>query len=254
MRIVSLSPSFTEILKALGEAVSLAGITDHCPAAGEPAVAIGSPKFLEISKIEGLRPDVILADLNENRLDEIRRFEKKFRVLSFDVRSVSAAKDAVGALARLTGKTAEGAEMIRAIQAEEEENKKIFSGQASVPALILLWNRPYLTVNFDTYASRLLESSGGVNVFHEDPVREFPIEMEDMIEKNPELLFLAKAPFPFTSRHAAGFRKYRVFSKIRIELIDGKLFSRFGPRTAEALKTLRGILTSLAVPAKGVGP
>ncbi len=271
MKIVSLSPSFTEILEKLGAAERLVGVTDHCPEVSP--VKIGSPKALNVSEILALRPDLVLADQNENRPEEIRELQKEFGVKIFDVRSIPAVVDAVWTIGRLVGEEKEAHKLTDEIQEAVSgvPNKTVIASPAvggawqplaeiaSLPpapprndeavglrTLTLLWNQPYLTINFDTYISRLIEAAGGRNVFHEDPVREFPIEMEDMIEKNPELLLLPGDPYPFRKRHVEGFRKYRVFSKIRIERLDGKLFSRFGPRTVTALETLRSFFQGVA--------
>ena len=249
-RAVSLSPSFTEILQALGEGANLAGVTDHCPQDLAGACRIGSPKALRLEEIARLAPDIVLADRNENRPEEVRVLEKKFRVVSFDVRSVPAAVDAVAGLGRLFEKKEAAEKIVKDILAEQEANRKAAEGAAPVRTLILLWHQPYLTVNFDTYISRLVEGAGGRNVFHEDPIREFPVELEDMIERDPERLLLAAEPFSFRKNHRAGFRKYRIFSKIPIDLVDGRLFSRFGPRTAEALRTLRRLILEGAVHAQ----
>lgn len=240
MRIVSLSPSLTETLQALGLGTGLAGITDYCPeekSAG--AQRIGSPKALRISEIQGLDPDYVLADKTENRPDEIFQIKKKCRVLEYEARSIENVKDMVWALGRQFAKTWEAGRIIEGIQCECEISRKALEGLRPMRTIVLLWNQPYVTVNFDTYISRLVEAGGGFNVFHEDPVREFPIEIEDMLDKEPEILMLASDPYAFKKYHIKGFRKYRIFSKIKIELVNGKFFSNFGPRTAEAIRRLR---------------
>ncbi|MBI3313110.1 MAG: ABC transporter substrate-binding protein [Candidatus Omnitrophica bacterium] len=243
MRIVSLSPSFTETLQALDLENSLVGITDFCPDEKSPgAVRIGSPKALKISEILALNPDFVLSDKKENRSAEITEIQKKCRVLSYEAKSIEAVKDSVWALGRQFGKTEEAGRMIENIKRECEISKKALESQPPVRTVVLLWHQPYVTVNFDTYISRLVESSGGLNVFREDPVREFPVEIEDMLDKEPEILLLAGDPFAFKKYHIKGFRKYRIFSKIRIELVNGKIFSNFGPRTAEAIAGLRALL------------
>ncbi len=184
---------------------------------------------------------MILADQNENRPEEIKALQKKFKVVLFDVRSVQAVIDAVSTIARLAENPQAAEKLITEIKTEYDINRQA-APTPPVQTLALLWNLPYLTINFDTYISRLIESSGGYNVFHQDPIREFPVDLEDLIEKNPAVLLLPKTPYPFSSRHVKRFREYRVFSKIPIHLIDGRFFSRFGPRTVEALKTFREIL------------
>ncbi len=242
MKVVSLSPSLTEIIMTLGASSLLSGVTEHCPEI-EGSARLGSPKALRLAEIEALRPDGILVDLNENRPEEIRMLQKNFKLLNFDVRGPKDAADAVCALGRFIGCVSEASKLAGDIrQAITASAAGITEGHDSVRTLILIWNQPLLTVNFDTYMSRLVECAGGRNVFRADPLREFAVELEDMIEKEPEVLFLAGPPYPFAARHVKKFREYRNFSKIPIRVVDGLLFSRFGPRTIEALETLKDYL------------
>ena len=248
MRVVSLSPALTEICLDLGALSALAGASDHCENLTESFPRVGAPKALNLEAVEALAPELILADRRDNRPEEIRQLEKKFKVTVFDVRSVDHAKIAVLQIGKPLGCSVKAAEIIAAIETEEKACRAEAELRAKVPTLILIWNQPYLTVNFDTYPSRLVETAGGVNVFREDPIPEIALDLEDMIEKNPGLLILPSDPFPFKRRHIATLRPYRVFSKIPIELVDGRLFSCYGRRTAEALRVLRGVMAKAASP------
>ena len=244
MKIVSLSPSLTEILVYLGASADLAGATDLCEADGSPE-RVGSPKALEISRIQRLEPDWILSRTRDNRPEEIQVLQKKGRVKVFDVSQLSEVRDGISELGCLTEKREEAQRLNQAILEEIAKNAAAFRDRVGRRALLLLWDKPYLTVNFDAYPSRLIESSGGENVFRQDPLREFPVEIEDMIEKNPEALLLATAPFPFERRHVARLRQFRVLSRIPIHLVEGKFFSRYGVQTVHALKALREIFEAL---------
>jgi len=199
-----------------------------------------------MEKIQALAPDIILADSEDNRPDEIQKLEGKWKTRLFEVRKASEVCDCVASLGRLIQKEGEARRLNEAIRAELLANEKVFSACEKKRTILLIWDQPYLTVNFEAYPSRLLEASGGRNVFREEPVRQFPIEMEDMIEKNPELLLLSSEPAPFRKKHIAQFRQYRIFSRIPIHLVPGKIFNRYGPETINALKFLRGLYQSLS--------
>ncbi|MBI2166891.1 MAG: ABC transporter substrate-binding protein [Candidatus Omnitrophica bacterium] len=244
MKIVSLSPSLTEILVYLGALADLAGATDLCEANGS-LERVGSPKALEISKIQRLEPDWILADTRDNRPEEIQVLQKRGRVKVFDVSQLSEVRDGISELGRLTEKQEGARRLNQGILEEIAKSEAAFRDRPRRRTLLLLWDKPFLTVNFDSYPSRLIESSGGENVFRQEPLREFPVEIEDMIEKNPETLLLATAPFPFERRHVARLRQFRVLSRIPIHLTEGKFFCRYGVQTVHALKALRKIFEAL---------
>jgi ABC-type hemin transport system substrate-binding protein len=239
VKIVSLAPSFTEILESCEAAGQIVGVTDDCPALKHDPARLGSTKTLDLAKIETLRPDLILADHNENRPEALRELAKKFKVVSFAITSIHSVAEAVSEIGCLAGCEAPASRLAGEILSVILPENKV---KEKVRTLILLWNLPFLTVNRETYPSLLVEAAGGYNVFHEDPVREIPIELEDMIDNKPAAILLASDPYPFTKSHVDYFEAFNVFSHVKVRLVDGYFFSRFGPRTVSALKTLRHIL------------
>jgi iron complex transport system substrate-binding protein len=241
MKVVSLCPSLTDIAVHLGGQGALCGVTDYCPEI-EGAVRLGSPKALKLEEIVRLAPDLILADMTENRPEELRPLQQKFKVEVYEVRSVQAVMDATATMGRSLGRIPQANAFVEEIRKVADEVKRNTASETPLRTLILLWNTPFLTVNFDTYASRLIETCGAYNVFHQDPVHEIPIEIEDMIDNNPQLLLLASEPYPFKKRHIKNFRDYRIFSKIPIELVSGHYLSRYGPLTLEALRFFESLI------------
>lgn len=250
MKVISLCPSLTDLAIRLGGRELLCGVTDHCPEL-EGIARLGSPKALNLEEIERLAPDLILSDMVENRPEELRPLQKKFKVELYEVRSIQGVMDAAATMGRSLGRIPQANAFIDEIRKTADEVKTNTASETPLRTLILLWNTPFLTVNFDTYASRLIESCGAYNIFHQDPVHEIPIEIEDMIDNNPQLLLLASDPYPFKKRHIKNFRDYRIFSKIPIELVSGHYLSRYGPVTLEALRFFEALILkhrSTAVP------
>ena len=245
MQIVSLSPSLTEIVTALGASGELKGASDLCELGENGIQRVGSPKALEIAQIDRLLPELILADAFDNRPEEVGRLARKWRTKLFEVKGLEGVCDAIHDLGRLLGKKEKADPLIQRIRDEMTACGKIFPKEKKKRSVVLLWNGPYLTVNFDTYPSRLLEAAGGLNVFRSESLREFPVELEDVIDKDPEVLFVAGEPGPFQKRHITEFRRYRVLSKIPIHLVKGELLTRYGMKTIEALKQFRKIYETL---------
>jgi len=241
VKIVSLSPSLTDILVALKGEDCLVGVSDACEINGRPLGRIGPPKAVQMQRLQSLSPDWILGDSQDNRPEELESIQKRWKTKVFAVRKMENVYDTIAELGRLTAKQNEARNLNQTIQQEVSSNEDFFRNRAKKRTVLLVWDTPYLTVNFDTYPSHLLEASGGVNVFREEPLREFPVEMEDMIEREPQLLLLSGDPAPFKKRHIAQFRRYRIFSGIPIYIIEGKFLSLYGARTFEALRRLRKI-------------
>lgn len=246
LKVVSLSPSLTEIVTVLKAAEALVGVTDICEVQEKKLPRLGSPKSIHVSRIEALSPEWILGDTQDNRPDQIQMLQKKWKVKLFDVKSPESVCDVVAELGRLFQRREEAKRLNEGVRKEISTSEVLWRGRERKRTVFLLWDHPYLTANFDTYPSRLMEASGGINVFHQEPLREFPVEVEDMIERNPEVLLLAGEPAPFRPKHIAEFRRYRIFSQIPIHLIEGRLLNRYGPQTLEALKCLRKLYQELS--------
>lgn len=217
------------------------GVSDACEINGRPLRRIGSPKAVQMQRLQSLSPDWILGDSQDNRPEELESIQKRWKTKVFHVRKMENVYDTIAALGRLAAKQNEARNLNQTIQQEVSANEYFFRDREKKRTILLVWDTPYLTVNFDTYPSHLLEASGGVNVFREEPLREFPVEMEDMIEREPEVLLLSGEPAPFKSKHIAQFHRYRIFSKIPIYVVEGKFLSQYGARTLEALRRLRKI-------------
>lgn len=231
---------------ALGASEMLKGVSDLCEIEGNSVARVGSPKALEIAKIDRLLPELVLADATDNRPEEVGRLARKWRTKLFEVRGLQGVSDAIADLGRLLAKKEEADRLNQMIQEEMAGARKMFPNEKKKRTVLLLWNGPYLTANFDTYPSRLIEAAGGLNVFRSETLREFPVELEDLIEKDPEVLLLAGEPGPFQKRHITEFRRYRILSRIPIHLVKGELLTRYGIKTIEALKHLREIYGSLS--------
>ena len=243
MRVVSLSPSLTEIIQYLGCEAQLAAITSDCPEDIQKPRLL-SPKAISLADLDLFSKDTILFDEYEVAPELAQAIKKSFHTIAFDIRSIDHVSRCVSDLGRLLRSEEKANQLNTDIYHEVQLCKTENAGIQPIRFLTLIWNRPQLTTNFDHYISRMVELCGGFNVFHAEPLREFPVEIEQMIEKKPDLLILPKKPYPFQKRHISKLREYRVFSKCVIELVDGSFFSRFGPRTVVALQTIRQLVVS----------
>lgn len=243
MKIVSLSPSLTEILKAIGAGPEIAGATENCSFVGK-AARIGKPNTLQSDRILSLQPDLILSD-GENRPEEIRALKEKHRVLSFETHSVEDAVRNILLLGEAAGHLAEAEKLAGEIVLEREENRRLWAARKRVPSLVFVWNQPFMTASAGSYIGSLLEASGGINVFDEESMPQFPIDFDDIAEKGMKLLLLPSEPYPFSPKDIQLFRKYPLFADVSIEVVDGRFFSQYGPATVEALRYLNKLFLKL---------
>lgn len=244
-RIVSLVPSTTETLCALGLADALVGITAYCR---EPAALlagktrIGGEKDPDLEKIRALAPDLVVANVEENLSQHVAQLRAwGIPVWVAYPRTVAEAVQMIRDLGRLTG-TEERAETIagecEALRAEAEARA---AGRRPLPCFYAIWREPWMTVGRDTYIHDMLRLVGGANIFADRPERYPTVSLGEVAARRPEVILLPDEPFRFRARHREDFAPYPEVPAVRagrILLVDGKPFSWHGPRIAEALRTL----------------
>jgi ABC-type Fe3+-hydroxamate transport system substrate-binding protein len=244
-RIVSLVPSTTETLCALGLAEALVGITAYCrePAAllaGKPR--IGGEKDPDLERIRALAPDLVIANVEENRAEDVARLRAwGIPVWVAYPRTVAEAIGMIRDLGRLTGTEAWAEALAAECEALRAEAEARTAARRPVPCFYAIWREPWMTVGRDTYIHDMLRLVGGANVFADRAERYPTVTLDEVAARRPEVILLPDEPFRFRARHRQDFAAYAEVPAVRagrILLVDGKPFSWHGPRIAEALRTL----------------
>jgi ABC-type Fe3+-hydroxamate transport system substrate-binding protein len=253
-RIVSLVPSLTEALFALGLGDRVVGVTDWCvhprdAVAGLPKV--GGSKTPSIEGILALQPDLVIANREENRRRDVERLASAgVRVWVTYPRSV---EEGARLLRELAGLGA-APEAVEAVVVPVE--RALEAARARRPAhatrvFCPIWKKPWMAVGGGTYADDLLSLCGGRNVFAERAERRYPIvEIEDIVRARPEVILLPDEPYAFGPRDVAELTALDVPAAhdARIHLIDGTWVSWYGPRIVRALQMLRPLIAEESGP------
>jgi ABC-type Fe3+-hydroxamate transport system substrate-binding protein len=247
-RIVSLVPSLTEALFALQLGERVVGVTDWCvhPAgAVAPLPKVGGTKNPSLERIRELRPDLVIANREENRQRDVERLEASgLRVWVTYPRTV---RDALTLLSELADLGASDTARRAVVQPTREavERAEAALPAAPVPVFCPIWKRPWMAVGGDTYADDLLRLCGGRNVFGKRGERRYPIvEAEEIVAAAPEVILLPDEPYAFGPRDVAELAALDLPAarSRRIHPLDGTLVSWYGPRMRTAIETLSGLL------------
>jgi ABC-type Fe3+-hydroxamate transport system substrate-binding protein len=240
-RIVSLVPSHTESLFALGAAELVVGATDYCVHPHEALAAVprvGGTKNPRLARILELAPDVVIANREENRRADVERLEAAgVPVLVTYARS---ALEAVADLRRLGELTeTEGpAEQLAARIEAALTRARARAGGRRLRYLALIWKDPYMAVGPDTFAHDLLAACGGSNPLPAGGPRRYPRVDERAIEAlDPELILLPTEPYPFEPAERVPLLRLRCSAarNERVHIVEGELLSWYGPRMERAL-------------------
>lgn len=240
MRIVSLVPSITESLFDFGltemEVVGRTKFCIHPKTLITKVPVIGGTKNLNLDKIKALKPDLIIANKEENEKLQIEELGKYFEIWLTNIENLQDNQNFLTELGTLLNKQE------LALNFNEKINVIFDSSKELSPKKVayLIWKNPYMTVGSDTFIHEIIEKIGFTNLF-EDSKRYPEISVNQM--KEAEYVFLSSEPFPFQQKHIDELQKELPDSKIM--LVDGEAFSWYGThlsRCGDYFKTLREII------------
>lgn len=240
MRIVSLVPSITESLFDFGltemEVVGRTKFCIHPKTLITKVPVIGGTKNLNLDKIKALKPDLIIANKEENEKLQIEELGKYFEIWLTNIENLQDNQNFLTELGTLLNKQG------LALNFNEKINVIFDSSKELAPKKVayLIWKNPYMTVGSDTFIHEIIEKIGFTNLF-KDSKRYPEISVNQM--KEAEYVFLSSEPFPFQQKHIDELQKELPDSKII--LVDGEAFSWYGThlsRCGDYFKTLREII------------
>ena len=249
-RIVSLVPSVTELLFALGLGSSVVGRTAFCvhPAGAAKAVAsVGGTKRVNLKRLLALKPTHVVVNVDEN--PKALADDLAGRGIAVVVTHPIEVEDNI-ALFRLIGGVF-GAE-----QAADDLARRFEATLAGVRAaakamparrvLYLIWKDPWMTVGADTYVSRLLATVNWNTVGARmggpgDPGagKRYPeVALTDATLRDIDLVLFSSEPYAFTAADARQFRAAFPAHAAKARLVDGQLLSWYGSRAILGLEYL----------------
>jgi ABC-type Fe3+-hydroxamate transport system substrate-binding protein len=241
VRIVSLVPSITELLCDLGLEDRLVGITKFCihpKSAFSSKVRVGGTKNFDPDKIGALKPDLILANKEENPKEAILSLAENFPVWVSDAATVKDALELIGQLGIITKTEIKANEIRNAIKLGFDRLKEKNS-HLKATALYLIWKDPYMAAGTDTFISDVMAHLGLRNVLGQKGKMGLRYPIIDFTEINslaPDYILLSSEPYPFRKQHSTEFSK---FVKHKCVLVDGESFSWYGSRMLHTIPYLK---------------
>jgi len=225
-RIISLVPSITEFLSDINLDKEVVGITKFCvhPKTWlkEKAV-VGGTKQQHIDQIKDLKPDLIIANKEENTKDYVDQLADICPIYVSEVNDFDSSIEMMLSIGKITDKEDESNRLVEYIK-KEFDSLSIPNQQTKVAYCI--WKNPWMWAGSANYISNMLELCGFKNVID---IHRYPeISMDDIINKKPELVFLSSEPFPFKEEHISELKKE--YPNTNFKIVDGEMFSWYGSR------------------------
>jgi ABC-type Fe3+-hydroxamate transport system substrate-binding protein len=228
-RIVSLVPSQTELLYALGLEERLVGQTIFCihpQAHFKQAHKIGGTKRLQLDAIRRLQPDLIIGNKEENAKGQIESLMQELPVWMSDIFNLQDALHMIRAVGDITGTGAKA----EAIAGDIETAFCKLPEHRTERILYLIWREPWMAAGKQTFIDDMIRAAGFSNVLK--AVRYPELNAEEIRELQPDRIWLSSEPYPFAEKHIAELQA--LLPAARIQLVDGELFSWYGSRLVKS--------------------
>lgn len=248
-RIISLAPSNTEVLFAVGAGDQVVGVTEFCnyPPEAQNREKIGgfSPDTISVEKIVSLEPDLVFSagSIQQPVIEALE--QAGIPVFAFDPERLEGVYKNIETAGRLTGHEAEAAGVVTEMQdrvAAVTEKTQAIPEDERPTVFYEVWHEPLMTAGPTTFIGELIDLAGGKNIFA-DVTEEYPqVSAETILQRDPDVIL---GPDSHGEELTAekiktrpGWGDIRAVQEGRIFLVNGDIVSRSGPRLADALEDI----------------
>jgi iron complex transport system substrate-binding protein len=242
LRIVSLAPSNTEILYAIGAGDQIVGVTTFCdyPAEAKARPKVGGWTNLDYEMIKALEPDVVVTStiVQEKVAEKCR--ELGFNLLHLDPKNLSDVFETVLKLGQLTGMQANAELVVQRMRLKMDEVKRKTEGAKTRPRVYAEeWHKPPFVCG--NWVPELIETAGGISLINGGRSRE--VTTEEVQKFDPHYMIVTWCGFKNraqaeTVKFREGWENIYAIKNDRIFIFDDSYLNRPGPRIVEGLEIL----------------
>ncbi len=249
-RIVSMAPSLTETLFALGLGNRVVGVTSFCnyPPEAREKEKIGGFTNPNLEKIVSLKPDLVLATLDGNKAEVINKLrELGIAVTVANPRNIEEILGAIVRIGQATYQRKRAEELVSSMRKRIDKVVRSVEGLGWPPVFFIYQEDPLIASGPGTFADDLIRLAGGSNISGNSRIPYPKYSIEKILVDKPELIFISsmevtqKAPSKVLKR----WKKWPAIpaiAKKQVFLINGDLIDRPGPRIVEGLEVLARLI------------
>jgi iron complex transport system substrate-binding protein len=246
-RIISLAPSNTEILFALGLGNRVIAVTDYCnfPPEAKEKPKIGGYSTVNIEKVISLNPDLVIAAYG-NGAETIEFLRKYFPVVALNPKNLSDVMRNIELLGKITGEEENASKIVKMMKSKIEGVKKRVNESRKVKVAHIVWHDPIWVSGKNTFVDEMITIAGGENAFDFEGWR--IVGKEDLMAKNPDVIIVNAGTGMSKGRdviyEAVMKMDLKAVEQGRVYLIDPDLISRPSYRLVYALEEIADYLNS----------
>ena len=247
-RVVSLSPTNTEIMFALGAGAQLVGVTSYCdyPEEAKDVAKIGDFEGANLELITAANPDLVLAGsyMQEDIITALA--DLGIPVLSTEATSMDQIFSSIRLVGKATGNDANAEKIVAEMEAELANLAEKVAGKTAKSVFYCVWQEPLTTAGKNTFIDEAITLAGGKNVVTLDGWAEY--SKEQLITDEPDMLISAKYSTDTgetldSLKNNETFKKLACVQNDKVYMMkDDNIISRGGPRIVEAIEEIRQAL------------
>jgi len=247
-RLVSLAPSITETLYALGLGDRLVGDTDYCdyPPEAKQKPHVGAVLNPSIEKIVALKPDLVLGSPEANRRETADQLDRLgIPVYGLAAHSVDDTLRSIEDLGQVLDRGTEARALVETLRGRIEAVQKRVAGLPRPKVLFVVWYRPLITAGPHSFVADVIQRAGGVSI-SEDVQGEWPrLALEEVLHRDPDTILFPRSesfsPALDEFERLPGWKELRAVKDHRMYLVSETIIHP-SPRLIDALEEVAHIL------------
>ncbi len=252
-RIVSLAPSNTEIIYALGLEDKIVGTTDYCdyPEAAKSKPRVSGYTSPNIEKIVSVQPDLIIAEAIHEKTVLPALEKLGLTVLVTSATSIDAVLNDITLIGQINGKSKTAANLVANLTRRIESVTSKTTGlttEERVRVLHVVWHDPIWTMGGKTFTNDLIWKAGGINIFADEFEKSRVVSLEAVIAKNPQVIIVSGMGTTGDLIYNSIIREQRLQSADAVmnnhvyKISDANLIERPGPRIVDGLEEVAKLI------------
>lgn len=243
-RIISLAPSLTETLFALGVGDRVVGVTDYCdyPAEAQTRQKIGGMINPNLERLAALHPDLVLITKEGNRRDTLDAVEHlKIPIFAIETARLEDISRMFRDVGRAIGEAAAGANLAAALDQRVNRAHASIAGHPLKRVLMVVWLQPMVTVGHGTFLSDVLDRAGAISIADGESQPWPKLSVEEIVRSDPEYIVVTRSPGFAPTREELlrlpGWKELTAVKQDRIVNLPDAA-QRPGPRIGEMVEVL----------------
>jgi iron complex transport system substrate-binding protein len=251
-RLISLAPSITETLYALGLGDRIVADTEYCdyPPEAKNKPHVGAVLNPSMEKIVALKPDLVLGIVEANRRETVEQLERlNIPLYGLAAHSVEGTLSSIEDLGQVLGVRDQAHSLVQGLRRRVAAVNQNAEHQPRPKVLFVVWYRPLITAGPNTFIADAIRLAGGVSIA-DDLTGEWPrFSLEDALHRDPDIILFSKSesfsPTLDEFHTLPGWKDFRAVKENRMYFISDTI-NRPSPRLIDALEEMGRTLSSFS--------